>query len=249
MTSEYPFGPVLHAHGQVVKFHTVRYSIGLAGRYWLHVGLRQQETRLVGSPFLLEVSPGAAHARSSPLPADALPLTGLVRPLKGGEVSCELLVTLRDRMGNRCTSGGAALTVNTVINVAGEEKKKLKENETAAVTNVVSQCVDNKDGSYRLGWTSQVAGVYSVSITIDNVHLVGSPVMMTLQAGPPEIDQIQVSGDGTQQAQAGKPALVVLKCKDFFGNVASTSGSAIFFGLRLLIRDPKESKVIATDCH
>jgi predicted outer membrane repeat protein len=41
----------------------------------------------------------------------------------------------------------------------------------------------------------------------------------------------------------------VLKCKDFFGNVASTSGSAIFFGLRLLIRDPKESKVIATECH
>jgi hypothetical protein len=40
-------------------------------------------------------------------------------------------------MGNRCTSGGAALTVNTVINVAGEEKKKLKENEAAAVTNVV----------------------------------------------------------------------------------------------------------------
>ena len=83
---------VLHAHGQVVKLHTVRYSIGLAGRYWLHVGLRQQETRLLGSPFLLEVSPGAAHARSSPLPAEALPLTGLVRPLKGGEVSCELLV-------------------------------------------------------------------------------------------------------------------------------------------------------------
>ena len=75
------------------------------------------------------------------------------------QVSCELLVALRDRMGNRCTSGGAALTVNTVINVAGEEKKKLKENETTAITNVVSKCVDNKDGSYRLGWPSQGAGV------------------------------------------------------------------------------------------
>ena len=33
----------LHAHGKLVKVHSVHYSIGLAGKYRLHVGLRQQE--------------------------------------------------------------------------------------------------------------------------------------------------------------------------------------------------------------
>ena len=48
----------LHAHGQVVKVHTVRYSVGLAGRYRLHVGLRQQAVAFPGSPFSLHVAPG-----------------------------------------------------------------------------------------------------------------------------------------------------------------------------------------------
>jgi hypothetical protein len=55
----YAYGGVspgtLHARGQLVRVHTAQYSIGLAGKYRLHVGLRQQSMALLGSPFDLEV--------------------------------------------------------------------------------------------------------------------------------------------------------------------------------------------------
>ena len=41
----------LHAHGKLIKVHHVSYSVGLAGRYKLHVSLRQQMVPLPGSPF------------------------------------------------------------------------------------------------------------------------------------------------------------------------------------------------------
>ena len=88
---------ILHAHGQIIKTHNVRYSLGLAGRYRLHVGLRQQGIALPGSPFLLVVAPGSAHARSSRLPPECLPLVGTV--CGPTELSCSIIVKLCDRMG------------------------------------------------------------------------------------------------------------------------------------------------------
>ena len=104
---------------------------------------------------------------------------------------------------------------------------------------VQASCTDLNDGSYRLEWQGQVAGQYVASVTIANVHLVGSPFELTLQAGPPDISKIQVSGDGLASAQAGHAALLRLFCVDSFDNLASRD-AAITFGLRLL---PRESKV------
>lgn len=63
----------LHAKGQLVKVHTVHLSIGLAGKYRLHVGLRQQQTFLPGSPFSLTVLPGGAYAPSTRIPRSMPP--------------------------------------------------------------------------------------------------------------------------------------------------------------------------------
>lgn len=227
----------LHAHGQVVKAHTVRYSVGLAGKYWLHVGLRQQEERLPGSPFLLEVSPSVAHARSSHLPKERLPLVGIVGNSQAGDVSCSMEIGLCDRMGNSCTRGGATLQLNTTRR--GSEGGKAKESGSAS--QVKTTCTDLENGKYRLEWISAVAGLYLVAVCIGNVHLVGSPFELTLQAGPPDVDKIQVSGDGIESAQAGRPALVLLYCKDEFENVANHM-EGISFGLKLLPRDSKDDR-------
>jgi hypothetical protein len=55
------FPGTLHAHGALIKTHQVSYSVGAAGKYLMHVGLRQQSVVLPGSPFALEVKPGPAH--------------------------------------------------------------------------------------------------------------------------------------------------------------------------------------------
>ena len=232
----------LHAHGQIVKFHTVRYSVGLAGQYWLHVGLRQQETRLPGSPFLLNVNPGMAHARSSELPAASIPLSGTVTG--SGGVSCSMVVGLRDRMGNSCTSGGAKVQVSTVH----ESKEHSRDRDAKDLASIVkSSCVDLEDGRYQLEWQSEMAGSFVVSVMIANVHLVGSPFELTLRAAPPEVDKIVVSGEGLSSAQAGRPALINLYCLDKFDNLASQSGeTTIAFGLKLLPRDSKEDKNTVT---
>ena len=51
----------LHSHGQLKETHQVKYSIGVAGSYLLHVRLLPGR-RAAGSPFLLQVNPGLAYA-------------------------------------------------------------------------------------------------------------------------------------------------------------------------------------------
>ena len=80
---------------------------------------------------------------------------------------------------------------------------------------------------------------HQVSVTISNVHLVGSPMELELTPGPPDVDKCVASGEGLTSAQAGRPAIVSLYCKDAYNNLANRS-SAISFGLVLLPRDSKD---------
>lgn len=103
---------MLHAGGKLVRTHTVRYSIGAAGHYKLHVGLRTQALPLPGSPFALYVAPSGAHAPSTSLPADVIsnvrPLTGVV----GDAWTCSVELHASDKMGNPCVTGGAPIIVD-----------------------------------------------------------------------------------------------------------------------------------------
>ena len=94
----------LHAGGKAVKTHTVHYSIGKAGNYLLHIGLRQQGQILFGSPFHLSISAGQAHPAWTKVQLD-----GLTLPLRSvvGEEAKGVIVVASDRMGNRCLVGGA----------------------------------------------------------------------------------------------------------------------------------------------
>ena len=100
------FPGTLHARGQLVKTHTVSYSVGCAGKYLLHVGLRQKAHILPGSPFVLEVRPGPAHALSTIIDPERLPLETIVG------TDGQLRLKMCDKMGNRCIEGGAPLQVS-----------------------------------------------------------------------------------------------------------------------------------------
>ena len=122
----------LHARGQLVETHKVHYSIAMCGTYWLHVALRHDNVELPGSPFLLQVNAGPASALSTALPADVLPLKGLV----GGDRTsgCHVLLKSLDKMGNQCESGGADVTCSCT---------------GASETLVESRVVDQNNGSYQ----------------------------------------------------------------------------------------------------
>ena len=70
---------VPHSKGAVHELHRVSYSIGLVGRYHLHVRLRQAALPVPGSPFTLIVKPGKASATSTRIPAGI----SQMHPLRG----------------------------------------------------------------------------------------------------------------------------------------------------------------------
>lgn len=155
----------LHAKGHAVKTHTVRYSVGVAGKYRLHVGLRQQGVPLPGSPFALSVSAGAAHGPMTRIRPEDLPLRGIVGEAgEAGEVGngCAILVRAADRMGNFCSTGGAKLQVfvgdaqATRGGGGGSSGERLDAREGVKVNTRVE---DKTDGTYAITFFSELSGM------------------------------------------------------------------------------------------
>lgn len=201
----------LHAHGKLIKCHQVHYSVGRAGQYLLHVGIRNQVASLPGSPFELTVLPGAAHPVATTLALDEQ--TGRALPLRGvvGEPGSVTIFT-SDRMGNRCHVGDAPLLVES-------KNKDLRTSQ-----------VDNQDGSYALEWLGEVSGKYELNVTIDGVNVTGSPTELTLLAAAPDVPKCEISGGGLSDAVAGEKVTVMVRCKDRFSN-PTTPGTSMTFGL------------------
>lgn len=199
----------LHAHGALVKTHAVSYSIGAAGRYLLHVGLRQKAAALPGSPFIIDVKPGAAHAPSTQLPPAMLPLRSVVG--KGGD----LVLRLSDNCGNECIEGGAALQVS--VNTEGMKVK----------------CADLGDGTYNITWKGTKAGDFQLSATLQGAHIRGSPAPLTMLAAEPDVNKCELLGDGVNAAIAGVPAKLEVRCRDAYGNDAEPT-EGMRFGLVLI---------------
>ena len=170
----------LHAHGRLPERHRVFYSVGVAGRYLLHVRLRQQAASLKGSPFTLIVHPGKASALSTTLPKRIF-----------GEVGgkCSLTITTGDQMGNVCMEGGAKVECPSELD-APEDGKKSKVRDF-----LKADCVDNGDGSYCITWNSSKAGQFDVAVKIGGLHVRNSPTQLNLVSTQPKVEKCKVFGD------------------------------------------------------
>ena len=168
-----------------MEVHKCYYSIGLVGTYELHVGLRQQMAPLPGSPFTLKVIPGNASAISTSMPPEVvLPLRGVVGEAE--EQGCELLLLLRDKMGNACVKGGAKVTSELVP--ASEQR-------------VNPSVQDNDDGTYLFKWKSRQSGVYTVHVLIDHDPIIGSPFPVHINAATPDLAKTTANGPGLSKAK------------------------------------------------
>lgn len=208
----------LHAKGQLVEAHEVHFSVGVCGSYLLYVSLRQPHTpwssapgvsprglaedwQIPGSPFTLQVFPGAPYALTTQIPSSSLPLRG--GPEANSRVfACELVLVTRDKMSNVCDKGGASVTCGFV------DSQVMRHEETngasapvadsrPAPTGGAAQPVasigdcersgtvsDNGDGTYRLKWISGDAGLFEVFVKLDGLHVLGSPAKMILGMVP-----------------------------------------------------------------
>ena len=163
----------LHARGALVKTHQVSYSVGASGKYLMHVGLHQQSAILPGSPFALEVKPGIAHAPSTTLPKDVLPLETVVG------TQGRLVIQMCDCMGNKCIEGGAPLDI--FVNCSGMPKASL-----------MCKCEDQQDGTFLVTWAGEVSGKYTLELKLQHVHLCGSPTSLLMVPAELEISRCEL---------------------------------------------------------
>jgi len=133
-------------------------------------------------------------------------------------------------MGNNCTKGGSPVQVALV------EKKGEVDDSSLQV-----EVIDQANGSYKLFMKSELAGTYQIKVTIQGVHVCGSPATLTMHAGPPAVSQCTTEGDGLCEARAGREAKIRVLCKDQFGNVAARS-ECLSFGLCLAARQDVENE-------
>ena len=216
----------LHAGGKLVRVHAVHYSVGRAGTYLLHVGLRQQSAMIAGSPFELNVSPGIAHYSATRLANDGSEDSALDLPLKGtvGKVGKGFKVITYDRMSNRCLVGGAPVRVH-----CNSDK-------------VQTSCMDKGDGTYTITWHSDMSGSYMLSVTIEGSEVVGSPVPMIMQASSPQVAKFQVFGKGLERAVAGQPATLRIEGQDDFGNLCDIEQiSSMIYGVAIVANGSEDS--------
>ena len=142
----------VHAKGQLHDAHRVYFSVGLVGRYLLHVRLRQAARPIPGSPFALTVVPGSAFHSTSIIERGGTnhPLVGEVgmQTLDG----CTALVRTSDRSSNLCVDGDAKVTV------------------TCQQSSLQASVTDNGDGTYLLHWRSKLVthGGVDCKVLINN---------------------------------------------------------------------------------
>ena len=112
----------LHAKGQLVDQHEVRFSVGVSGSYLLYVSLRpphtpwpvsgqnapslQDDWQVPGSPFFLKVAPGRAYPLSTQIAPSQLPIKGgkltVKMPGSPDAWTAAIVIQARDKMGNLC---------------------------------------------------------------------------------------------------------------------------------------------------
>ena len=210
----------LHAHGQLHEVHSCTYSVGMAGKYLLHVWLRNQALPMPSSPFDLVVHPGTAQAQATRLPAESLPLRGIVGTKK--DKGCHVVLRAADIMGNVCKRGGA-----TVACTCADERVK-------------SECMDNDDGTYELVWRSTASDTYDIRVTINGEDIDDSPAKMQLISTHPDLSKTEADGNGLHQAVAGKPATFKLHFRDVYSNHATPS-DALHVHIALVTESQKKA--------
>lgn len=97
---------------------------------WQAVGGKLiKHVALPGSPFELIVHPGPAHPLATHVPHEALPIEGVVGTTSDKGAGCLLHMHVADRMGNWCTSGGAAVTTSCGVD---DLERSVVDNEVSA---------------------------------------------------------------------------------------------------------------------
>mmetsp|Transcript_30252 Transcript_30252/g.47390 ORF Transcript_30252/g.47390 Transcript_30252/m.47390 type:complete len:902 (+) Transcript_30252:266-2971(+) len=153
------------------------------------------------NPFALEISPGATAPASSIAQGPALSLT------TSGDVST-FTIFARDAFLNRRPGGDV---VEAQFEISGSQA------QSSPSIPVVSDVLDNSDGSYHASYSITRAGSYSLIITLNGKIGAGTPMILTVETGEAVIENTYFYGI-LGCVSTGKASNLFIQLSDRFGN-------------------------------
>ena len=191
--------------------HMLAFSVAQAGVYRLHVNLRSEAMPLRGSPFLIHVAPGSAHALMTHIPRADLPLRGCLdvveRPAaepsndpksssapdltREGTISKIAPVKADDVIPKREPSATPyvcrySLTSRDKLGNACDAGGATVTCGFLGRVNGASSSVDDMgNGAYKVQFFTAIPGEFAVFIKLDGLHVMGSPALMQMTDEPP----------------------------------------------------------------
>ncbi|PRP81712.1 hypothetical protein PROFUN_10812 [Planoprotostelium fungivorum] len=192
--------------------YTISYEASTKGIYDLFIGI--EGTQVVGSPFSVIVTAGAAFA-----PQCVAAGEGLVSFMSGGDTM--VFVQSRDQYGNPRDMGGDIVTA------------RLEGPHT-----IDCPILDAFNGTYSLTLNAPVVGIYQLSIFMNGEHISGSPFQPICMPGLTSPLKSTASGTGLSGGIVGSRCSFTVQAYDNNGNHKLKGGDAF----RCQIIDPKALK-------
>ena len=227
-----------NATGGTYGVYTVRQTITVSSEFSVAVVLKRTGLSILQSPFTLFVVPAKAVANTSLANGSApwLDCNGLVDG--GASTQAEFIVQLRDKFGNKVNEVPAenALHVqiirdyNIVLNVkisdsycTDSSKVNLLECYDSICGN--PPCWHSSDGTYRVSYTSSVAGFYAINVSLSSQYgldiqpINGSIFGRTVFSGEVSQDKSYAIGSALESMTAGVQSFITVIVRDQFGNL------------------------------
>jgi hypothetical protein len=160
------------------------------------VSITMDGTPISGSPYTSRVAgPSPAHSTAT-VPDGTV------------ELETDIVIQARDASGNRWNSGGAKVLV-TVWGANAEEP---------------FEADDEDDGTYTADYKPTVAGIDTVSITMDGTPISGSPFTSRVGAnGASPAHSTATVPDGTVK----EPTNIVVQARDAYANPVTVGGETV----------------------
>ena len=89
--------------------------------------------------------------------------------------------------------------------------------------------IDVGDGTYDASYVAVLSGCYQLIVTLDGVHVPGSPFTVHVRASSAAAPRCVATGSGLREARAGERATFCIQAVDADGS-QKTCGGDVFFG-------------------
>eukprot|EP01052_Picozoa_sp_SAG31_P022653 SAG31_NODE_1812_length_7215_cov_1.891934_1_plen_2312_part_01 len=226
--------------GYVTPFEVVdtldgNYEVGFI--FYVKAGIRisifMDGDEIGGSPYASICTPGPLRVNNSII-VGAAALNGIAG------IPAIFNLQSRDQYGNELDIGGCGGTGRIFLQTAEVNNSTINmyqrdPNDRSIERMHYLDVTDTQDGAYVVMYNLTVAGSYNMSASLEDVHLLGSPWLLSIVPAVPDLQNSYAIGPGVTSALAGIETSVWIVTVDYWTNECIEGGDEV----HALIRGPR----------